>query len=377
MNFPESGPIFNGQERAQAVDKFRRIITYFENTEQPASSQYGRGYSRPALVRHTFEYARSPESQDKFLKAFFQSLALGMLDDNADGIDLRNDDEIASLRELLFSFADHLIYHFFLPFRASAGRTPQPTPTYHLAVQQVQTQEEQQRMQELVGTPERLGALRGLCLTRDRHRCVITRAFDQEELLTERLRQPPARDDDGNVLNPQDDYSHLEVAHLIPFGLTKSEGGDKLSEPKKATMAILNMFDVGIIHLIEGKDIDGPRNAITLSLEMRRLFGKFDIFFERVAGAAANTYQIQAFHPFLTAQLQFPVYRTLFSHPYIDPPLARLLELHSAIGHILHLSDAGDYLNVILRDMEDGAMVREDGSTQLGALVNVALQIHT
>ncbi|KAK3687201.1 hypothetical protein B0T22DRAFT_456647 [Podospora appendiculata] len=152
-----------------------------------------------------------------------------MLDDN-NGIDLSDDREVASLRTLVFSFADHLIYHFFLPLRASTGKTPQPTPTYHIAVQQVQTQEEQQRMQEFVGTPERLGALRGLCLTRDRHRCVITRAFNQDEL-AQRLRQSPqspAIDDDGNVLNPRDGYSHLEVAHILPFGLTKAEEGGEL-----------------------------------------------------------------------------------------------------------------------------------------------------
>lgn len=151
----------------------------------------------------------------------------------------------------------------------------------------------------------------------------------------------------------------------------------KKSESKKATIAILNMFDAGVIHLIEGVDIDRPRNAITLSLAMHKFFGNFEIFFKRVADDTADTYQIQAFHPFLAAQLQFPIRRTLFSHPSIDPPLERLLELHSAIGHVLHLSGAGDYINDILRSMEDGGVVREDGSTQLGALVNAALLIST
>ena len=135
------------------------------------------------------------------------------------------------------------------------------------------------------------------------------------------------------------------------------------------------MFDTGVIHLIEGIEIDRPRNAITLSLEMHRFFGNFEIFFERTAdGDTPDSYRIQAFHPFLAAQLQFPVHRTLFLHPSIDPPSGRLLELHSAIGHVLHLSGAGEYIDRILGDMDDG-VVREDGSTQLGALVNVALQI--
>jgi len=56
--------------------------------------------------------------------------------------------------------------------------------------------------------------------------------------------------------------------------------------------------------------------------------------------------------------------------------LERLLQLYFAIGYIFYLSGAREYINVIFRDMEDG-VVREDGSTQLGALVNVALQIKT
>ncbi|KAK4170895.1 hypothetical protein QBC36DRAFT_369302 [Triangularia setosa] len=306
IDFCKAGPIFeNDQQRSQAVSKFHRIVAFYENTEQqPASSRYGDGYNRPALIRLTFEYARSPESQDKFLEAFFQSLALEMLDDN--------DGEDASVRELFFGFADYLVHHFFLPLRAATGKTPQPTPTYHIAVH--------------------AWALRGTCLTRDRHRCVITRAFDTA-VRTERSRQPPAKDDDGNILDPRDAYGHLEVAYILPFGLTKADEGSGLSESKKAAIAILNMFDVGVIHLIEGIDIDRPRNAITLSLDM-----------------------------------------TLFLYPSIDPPSERLLGLHSAIGHILYLSGAGEYINVILKNMEDG-VVREDGSTQLGALVNAALLI--
>jgi hypothetical protein len=65
----------------------------------------------------------------------------------------------------------------------------------------------------------------------------------------------------------------------------------------------------------------------------------------------------------------------LFIHPSIDPPAERLLALHSAIAHILYLSGAGDYIEKILRDMEEGGVVKEDGSTQLGVLVNLALRM--
>ncbi|KAK0651265.1 hypothetical protein B0T16DRAFT_453752 [Cercophora newfieldiana] len=363
LDFSEVDSIFeNAQQRAQAISRFRRIIAYFENTTEPkppaSSSRFSEGYDRPALIRLTFDYVRSPESQDRVLKAFFKSLALGMLEDSDDndGIDLGDDSEVASLRTPVFAFADHLIYHFFLP------------------LQQVHSRDEQQRIQDFVGTPERLGALRGFCLTRDRHRCVITHTFDLNELLKRMHQQPSAQDDDGNVLDQRYDYDKLEVAHILPFSL------NQVDESKKATIAILNMFDIGVIHVIEGPEMDRPRNAITLTNRMHDLFGRFKIFFEPAAEDDAvhhDTYQIQSFlPPFLATQFGFPVQRTLFSHPYIDPPLPRLLALHSAIAHILHLSGAGEYIDGILRDGEDG-MVREDGSTQLGALVNMALQMST
>jgi len=96
-------PLFaNAQERTQAIGRFRRIVEYFEAVEPPASRRNAK-YNRPALIRLTFEYARSPESQDRFLRAFFRSLALGMLDDS---VNLSDDSVVADFRELLFGFAD-------------------------------------------------------------------------------------------------------------------------------------------------------------------------------------------------------------------------------------------------------------------------------
>jgi len=180
----------------------------------------------------------------------------------------------------------------------------------------------------------------------------------------------------------------LEVAHILPHALTREENGElawsafpffqsypniQQNDSRKVAIAILNMFDSGVMHMIEGTDIHRPYNAITLSLEMHQRFGQFHIFFERIADANAppHTYLINSFLPFSN---QFPVTRTLSTHPSINPPSERLLALHSAIGHILHLSGAGDYIEVILRDIEDG-VVREDGSTQLGDVLRMALQM--
>ncbi|POR35982.1 Uncharacterized protein TPAR_03796 [Tolypocladium paradoxum] len=56
----------------------------------------------------------------------------------------------------------------------------------------------------------------------------------------------------------------------------------------------------------------------------------------------------------------------------IDPPSPRLLAIHSAIAHILHLSAAGDYIDKMLQDMEENGVL-EDGSTELNRLVKLRL----
>jgi hypothetical protein len=178
-------------------------------------------------------------------------------------------------------------------------------------------------------------------------------------------------DDYGNPL-VGNTFAHVEVAHIIPYGLTKS-GDGRLDESKQSAIIILNMFDLGIVHLIEGTDMHRPYNGITLSLEMHKSFRQYDIFFEPVPDSPPHTYRISTFLP-PGLEDSLPTTKTLFAHPTTDPPSERLLALHCAVAHILHLSDAGDYINKILRDMEDG-VVRGDGSTELGVLVDLALKV--
>ncbi|KAK0655463.1 hypothetical protein B0T16DRAFT_12724 [Cercophora newfieldiana] len=130
------------------------------------------------------------------------------------------------------------------------------------------------------------------------------------------------------------------------------------------------MFDNGVIHLIEGTDIDRPRNAITLTQDLHSWFGDFDIFFEPVLDQE-HTYRIQSFlHPVVTPDL--PVVRTLYltESRTVEPPSQRLLALHYAISHILHLSAAAGYITKILKDMERKG-TRADGSTELGRIVTL------
>lgn len=134
------------------------------------------------------------------------------------------------------------------------------------------------------------------------------------------------------------------------------------------------MFDPGITHLIEGYDIDRPRNAITLTSSFHRFFGAFEVFFEPVPDAAPHTYRVGSFLPGTIVGGLLPVTRTLYlsENRTIDPPSPRLLALHCAIAHILHLSAAAAYIDEVLDDVEKKG-IRADGLTELGRLVTLRL----
>lgn len=134
------------------------------------------------------------------------------------------------------------------------------------------------------------------------------------------------------------------------------------------------MFDDGVVHLIEGTDIDRSRNAITLTLDFHRLFGGFEVFFEPM-GNDPHTYRIDSTNTGILRHRIFPVERSLFltDSRTMDPPSPRLLAVHCAIAHILHLSAAGRHIDKILRNLDQGDIL-VDGSTPLGYFA--ALRIH-
>ncbi|PHH73972.1 hypothetical protein CDD83_4640 [Cordyceps sp. RAO-2017] len=356
-------------QRTQARRTFYHIVNHFE-ARSHSSENRSRQYNRPSLVRLTYEYARSEESQDNFLRAFFRSMALSM--DGEEPVNFDQESLAVEFGSALFNFAEYLLDNFFLPLKASAKKTPQPSPACHSAVQRVQG-----GAPEFAGTPDRVSVLRGACLVRDRHRCVVSRRFDQAQALRRfESDGDNAQDDDGNLLKEETrPFDALEVAHILPHSLTKTNSSSQLDPSKQAALAILNMFDNGVAHLIEGIDIDRPRNAITLTHGLHNFFGDFRIFLEPTLDPQPHTYRINSFLPaFLVRDPTLPITRTLYLTEtcIVDPPSPRLLAIHCAIAHILHLSAAGAYIDKILCDMEEKG-VRADGSTEMGRFVKLGL----
>ena len=141
-------------------------------------------------------------------------------------------------------------------------------------------------------------------------------------------------------------------------------------ESKRTALAILNMFDDGVVHLIEGSDIDRARNAITLTMEFHQLFGRFEVYFEP-QGNQSHTYRIDSVREDFMRPSILPIKsRTLFltDNRTIDPPSPRLLAIHAAIARIIYLSATGSHIDSILDDLDQEGNTMVDGSTQLGYL---------
>ncbi|KAE8150581.1 hypothetical protein BDV25DRAFT_108046 [Aspergillus avenaceus] len=171
--------------------------------------------------------------KDEFLNLFFSYIRQDLLLEEQSGLDQIlshlsghsgwSAEEENVLSGSLLMFAKYLVDNFFLPLKALAGKTPQPTP----ALSHVRTPE------TATGTPQRVSNLRRDCLTRDRHRCVITRKFDAQEGQNRYKRDGQnVRDDDGKSLLPERDrMAYLDVAHIIPhslMSLTSEEGERRL-----------------------------------------------------------------------------------------------------------------------------------------------------
>ncbi|KAE8384180.1 hypothetical protein BDV23DRAFT_189479 [Aspergillus alliaceus] len=323
-----------------------------------------RGYKPAKLICTTLDHIIAKDTFLSFFLTYLHenltdltsniTLALSYFED----IVSREPAPRSDVMNALEAFADYMVTQFFLPLRASSVKTPQPTPTTLSAIQ----------ASTAVGTKQRISFLRRDCLIRDRHRCVVSRKFDITEARRRLANNEKCEDDNGKLLEtePRDNFQYLEVAHILPHCLTKVASADgDLTDSKRSVLRILDMFDPGITHLIDGPNIDSPSNALTLTLENHRLFGEFQIYFESTD--RPHEYKIYSVESGFLSDPFFPVTRALTRSPNdtINLPSPRLLSIHRAIAHILKLSGAGEYIEKIVRDLEQ-VTVEADGSTNLG-----------
>ncbi|PGH29711.1 hypothetical protein GX50_07525 [[Emmonsia] crescens] len=129
------------------------------------------------------------------------------------------------------------------------------------------------------------------------------------------------------------------------------------SEFKKTALLILNMFNPGVIHLIEDLNIDHVSNALILTTEAHAYFDNFQIYFEAMNDNLTDlkhTYKIHSSDCEVSLYFKLSAMRTLLlsSNHTIDSSSSKLLALHQAIAIILDLSAAEEYIDQIIHDSE-------------------------
>ncbi|KAI0423410.1 hypothetical protein F5Y09DRAFT_357206 [Xylaria sp. FL1042] len=355
-------PLLETDQRIKAKNRFYNIIERF-NAKNNSNRTF---YKRSRLIRYTYKYALSEASKNNFLLAFFRAIKLS--------INKNRDISFKQIKSAFFDFTDYLLNNFFLPYnllKTSGKKTPQPSPAIHSAVQRAQ---ENKKTQGYIKTPDQISTLQHLCLVRNRHRYMISQKFNQRKAIGRfDYNHDNAQDNNRTLLSEKASFNILKIAHILPHSLTKVNTNLQLDPSKKAALAVLNIFNNSIRHLIKSININRPRNAITLTHSLHNLFRDFKIFFKPVPSSKQfYTYQIDSLLPiYVSRTLGLPLTRTLYctSNRTIDPPSPQLLAVHHAIAYILHLSAAGEYIDRLLRDADkDGGGIREDGSTDLGRL---------
>jgi hypothetical protein len=96
------------EEKALAKAKFYRIIDRYSKRKRDRSK-----YTRHLLIRYTYEYALSEESQIHFLQTFFQALELTI--DGEGRVNLGDKEQANELWLKISAFADFLVDNFYLP----------------------------------------------------------------------------------------------------------------------------------------------------------------------------------------------------------------------------------------------------------------------
>ncbi|QSS63967.1 hypothetical protein I7I51_01028 [Histoplasma capsulatum] len=110
--------------------------------------------------------------RDILLRAFFAFVKFNPADE--EHIDSSDERLANQIGKGLATFADFLLENFFLPQSRLLVDTPHNITLHIWAIQ----------THEFTGTRERISDFQGPCLIRDHHRCVISRVFDQQEMVT-------------------------------------------------------------------------------------------------------------------------------------------------------------------------------------------------
>ncbi|KAJ5773719.1 hypothetical protein N7457_008615 [Penicillium paradoxum] len=201
---------------------------------------------------------------------------------------------------------------------------------------------------------------------RDNYRCVITGQLNTDQW--EHEGEP------GDVL-----YGPTEGAHIIPFAFASWLGVSGAPRDTSSTWALLYKCFPTLREILSAEKINTLRNGITLRDSVHAQFGKFTIALK--PADIENEYEVKTYKRYPPADIPaIPSDRRVRFLPNTEYeiPCPAILDAHWRMCEIFNASGMGETIERHLRDWEElrgsgCAVVREDGTTDLASLLDVAL----
>ncbi|KAJ5179009.1 hypothetical protein N7492_002219 [Penicillium capsulatum] len=178
---------------------------------------------------------------------------------------------------------------------------------------------------ESAGPMAREARLKTQCLDRDGRKCVVTGLFDEDSL-------------DANSTSAT---TYTECVYIIPFALASWRTDSEAYAKDIIWTNLIRYFPAIRSINLNRENINDTGNAMTMSTNLHRPFGRFDFSFE--ATPQPHRYRIQNYRSRL--QQNFPrfVMFTQYDARY-NLPNPELLQVHAIIARIFHASGAASTL---------------------------------
>ncbi|KAI6012252.1 hypothetical protein EDC04DRAFT_2905058 [Pisolithus marmoratus] len=252
------------------------------------------------------------------------------------------------------SFVKEIRFYEYLVQLFKANKGPTPTPSSHPSRRSFDNLAEmiESMLQE---APRNHQTAKKHALARDGFRCAVTKLYDWNSVRVNELKIKVKREG----AQP----GTTQCAHIFP-GSTNANitpGSDK-TKYASSVWVVLDRFGYSSLQEeLNGPNIHRLENVITMEPSLHHLFDSLQIWFTETA--EPDKYKLEAVDDCLISRS--PKYVT-FSTP--DPqrlplPSPTYLAIHAACAKVAHLSGAAEYIEKILRRMEDTCVLAEDGGS--------------
>ncbi|KAJ5455131.1 hypothetical protein N7475_010252 [Penicillium sp. IBT 31633x] len=299
-----------------------------------------------------YQALNTADDTKKFLEICFKYLpADGQVNLSEDVCNCRNDVE---LRTLATSIDTGLLR----PILSKGGKTPAITPSPRIGFED--SVENLHSLDSVTVSRTGQDRLRRNCLRRDNYQCTVTKVWSSSH-------NYPAGETSGIT----------QAVHILPFALGSFTNDDERRRTSEVWTNIFRYFPSLRFTLnMSPEDVNRENNIMTMITPLHEEFGLFHFVLEDTS--IPNCYRIKLFPSFGTIYrsiLPSDKMLTLTSHDHrFDLPEAKYLQLHAAIGNILHATGRAERIEKLIRDLRatGGSVLSKDGSTNISDLLSVS-----